>query len=235
MGVKNNSRILIIPDLHEPYSHPDSLKFLKWCKKKYKPTRIISIGDEIDAHALSYHESDPDLDNAGRELEKAKKYLRPIMDLFPVMDIVESNHGSMIYRKAKSAGIPREAIKNYKEILGAPQGWHWYPDLKIKIGKQEVLFCHGIGANVLNASKDRGVSLVQGHYHSKLCLHWHGTQRNLKFAMNVGSLVNDRSMAMAYGKNFAKRPLMGCGLIINGVPQLIPMFVNKRHRMDMRV
>lgn len=233
MSKINNSRILVISDLHEPYSHPDALKFLQWCKKKYKPTRVVSIGDEIDCHALSYHESDPDLDNAGKELEKAKKYLKPLMELFPVMDLIESNHGSMIYRKAKTAGIPREAIKNYKEILDAPQGWHWHPELRVKIRNKEVLFVHGIGANVLTASKDRGISLVQGHYHSKLCVYWHGTQRNLKFAMNVGSLVNDQSMAMAYGKNFSKRPIMGVGLILDGMPMVVPMFVNGRLRMRM--
>ena len=41
-----NKRILIISDTHCPYHHPDLIPFLKSLKKKYKPDRIIHIGDE---------------------------------------------------------------------------------------------------------------------------------------------------------------------------------------------
>jgi transcriptional regulator with XRE-family HTH domain len=61
----NNQRILTISDLHIPYHHRDSLAFLAYLKAKYKPTRIICLGDELDKHALSYHDSDPDLASAG--------------------------------------------------------------------------------------------------------------------------------------------------------------------------
>ena len=56
-----NKSILIISDTHIPYHHKDVIAFLKGIKKKYKPDRIIHIGDEIDSHAISFHDSDPDL------------------------------------------------------------------------------------------------------------------------------------------------------------------------------
>jgi predicted phosphodiesterase len=57
---KKKQTILVISDLHEPYSHPDTYDFLKACKKKFKPTDIVLSGDEVDAHAimiqtLTYH------------------------------------------------------------------------------------------------------------------------------------------------------------------------------------
>ncbi len=60
--------ILVISDQHIPYHHPQMMDFLKALKKKYKPTRIVNIGDELDHHALSFHDSDSDLPSAGDEL-----------------------------------------------------------------------------------------------------------------------------------------------------------------------
>ena len=61
--------ILIISDTHIPYHHPDLIPFLKAVKKEYKPDKIVHIGDEIDKHAMSFHDSDPDLPSAGDELK----------------------------------------------------------------------------------------------------------------------------------------------------------------------
>ena len=55
-----DKRILVISDMHMPYHHPDSFAFLKAVKKSFDPTRIINIGDEVDNHGISFHDSDPD-------------------------------------------------------------------------------------------------------------------------------------------------------------------------------
>ena len=49
--------------------------------------------DEVDYHALSFHNSDPDLDSAGVELERARATIQQLEKLFPKMDLVHSNHG----------------------------------------------------------------------------------------------------------------------------------------------
>ena len=67
--------ILCISDLHIPYHHPQAFDFLKALKKKIKPDLIVNGGDELDKHALSFHDSDPDLPSAGDELKQSKKYL----------------------------------------------------------------------------------------------------------------------------------------------------------------
>ena len=80
--------ILVISDLHTPYEHPDAVAFLKAVKEKYKPTDVVCIGDEVDFHALSFHDSDPDLDSAGAELERAIEALKPIYKMFPKVTVV---------------------------------------------------------------------------------------------------------------------------------------------------
>jgi len=78
-----NKRILVISDMHIPYHHKDSIKFLKEIKKQFKPDRIINIGDSLDFHAISMHDSNPDLYSAGQELTEARKYIKELESIFP--------------------------------------------------------------------------------------------------------------------------------------------------------
>ena len=74
--------ILCISDLHAPYQHPQAISFLRAIKKKYKPTKILNVGDEVDYHALSFHDTDAELDNAYAELVKARKVIKKLYTLF---------------------------------------------------------------------------------------------------------------------------------------------------------
>ena len=78
-----NKKILVISDLHIPYHHKDSFNFLKEIKKQFKPDTIINIGDSLDFHAISMHDSNPDLFSAGHELQQARKYVKELESIFP--------------------------------------------------------------------------------------------------------------------------------------------------------
>lgn len=228
--MKNCKSILVISDLHCPYQHPDTLSFLAACKKKYNPDTIVCIGDEVDFHALSYHESNPDLDNAGEELNKAIKALKPIYKLFPNCIVVESNHGSMVLRKAITGGIPKKAIRSYNEILEAPKGWKWVDDVILKTELGPVYFCHGKSAAAGKLASLYGCSAVQGHFHEKAQIHYISTPERLMFDMHTGCLANDKSLALQYNKINPKRPIVSIAMIINGLPALVPMVLNSNHR-----
>lgn len=227
----NNTVILIIPDLHFPYCHPDCLDFLSAIKKKFKPTRVILTGDELDYHAMSFHDSDPDLDSSGKELLKALGYIETLVGIFPKADVLESNHGSMKYRKAKHHGMPRHLLKSYNEVLNTPKEWKWHGELILKLPNgSRCKFTHGISANVLAASQASGMSLVQGHHHSLFEIRYWDNYDNLMFGATAGCLIDDQSLAFAYNKLQVKRPILGCLMIIDSVPTLIPMRLNKKKR-----
>ena len=88
--------VLIISDTHIPYHVPELMDFLKLLKKKYKPEKIIHIGDEVDKHAMSFHDSDPDLPSAGDELKLSIPVIQELEKMFPKMDLLDSNHGSLV-------------------------------------------------------------------------------------------------------------------------------------------
>lgn len=230
MANKIAKSLLVISDMHHPYSHPDTLAFLKAVKAKYKPDIVVCIGDEIDAHDMSFHDSDPDLDSAGAELEKAIESLKPIYKLFPNVTVVESNHGSMVFRKALVGKIPKKAIRSYNDILDAPKGWNWVFDTIIKTPLGQVYLCHGKSAAAGKLASQYGMSSIQGHYHEKAQITYISTPEKLMFDAHTGCLADDKSLALGYNKVNAKRPIVSLIVVINGIPQIIPMILKRGGR-----
>lgn len=220
----DNSRILVISDLHAPYQQKKAVQFLSDLKDKYNPTRVICVGDELDHQACSYHEHSPDLYSAGHELIEAKKVIAELHELFPVMDILESNHGSLHLRKSISAGIPKAYIKSYNDILGVGEGWAWHHDMIITLPNgQPCYFTHGKSAKGVTLSQNMSMNCVQGHHHSEFNVTYWSNPLNLFWSMQVGCLVDDKSLAMAYNKLTLRRPIIGCGVIIDSKPVLEAM------------
>ena len=230
-----NSRVLVISDLHCPYQHPDAVRFLTAIKEKYNPDRIINIGDEVDNHAMSFHPSDASLYSAGDELKAAREVIWQIEALYPKVDVMESNHGSLAYRKAMVAGIPKEILRPYKSVLDVKY-WKWHPELTITLSdKQPCFFHHGKSANSFLALRDIGMNFVQGHFHEKYNIHYHGTGERLKWVIATGCLVDDHSLAMAYNNVNLKRPIIGCSIILDGQPHLLPLVMNRKGRWNGRL
>lgn len=231
---EDNSCILHICDTHSPYSHPDLIPFLTAVKEHYKPTRVIHGGDEVDCHALSFHDSDPALDAAGPELHKARQGIAALHALFPEMQILHSNHGSLIYRRALKYGIPAEYLKSYREILfpeGGGQGWSWHDKVRLTLPNGEcVQFQHQCSGDVVTAAAHERASLVLSHEHSKFSVVYSASRAALYFGMYGGCLLDADSLAFAYGKVYPKKPIIGCSIIINSQPILVPMLLSKGGR-----
>ena len=141
------SSILVIPDTHAPYHHPDTLPFLEYVKSTYGPfEKYVHLGDETDGAAWKYHEVDPGLDNPDREFANALEFMHELYAFTEgKCNILESNHGSLAYRKARTGKIPNQIMRQaYERALNAPPEWAWHPDLVIETPSGPVLFLHGI-------------------------------------------------------------------------------------------
>lgn len=224
LALVDNSRILFISDMHIPYHHQNTIPFLKMLKERYSPTRIICLGDECDKHALSFWSKDPDLMSAGDELRAALPVIAELHDMFPVMDILDSNHGSLVWRKAKEHGIPRHYIKSYNDVLEVGEGWKWYDDMVLDLSDgQQVYVHHGKSSDAIKTSQAMGMSHVCGHYHNSFGVKYWANPQGLFWAMNSGCMINDSSLAFAYNNVNLHRPIIGTSLLIDGVPILEAM------------
>jgi len=231
-----NKSVLLISDQHAPYHHQDTLAFLKAIKEEIQPDRVINLGDETDQHAWSFHSSEPDLLSPGNELKAAKKYITELHSIFPVMDLVESNHGSLFFRKALANGLPYDLFKPYNQLWGVGDSWLWHFDLSIKLPNgQSCYFHHGKNADVTKLSKAMSMNAIQGHYHEKFKIEYWRNPSQTYWGMQTGCLIDHKSMAFAYNKNNLHRPILGTGVIVDSRPALVPMELTKSGKWDKKL
>jgi hypothetical protein len=224
-------KILVISDQHMPFEHPDTFSFLAAIKRRYKPDRIINIGDEVDNNDISFHDSDKDLPSAGDELKLAMKKLKRLEQLFPIMTIVDSNHGSLAIRRFKHHGIPMKYLASNHQIYGVGKGWQWVNDINLTLPNgTNCYFVHGIAKNGKQLAAQRGTNVVQGHYHTEFRIDYISNPNNLLWSMQVGCLIDKKSLAFTYDKLNLQRPIIGVGMVINSQPLLLPMILNKKGR-----
>jgi hypothetical protein len=228
------SRILFLSDTHAPYHHPDLIEFLKSMKDRFKPTSIIHGGDEIDQHALSFHDSDPNLLSAGQELEQARMFVQELHELFPVMRICDSNHGSLHYRRAKAHGIPVEYLRTYREVLfpdGGGEGWSWHSVIRVdQEDGRPLQFQHQAAGDLMKAAAHEGANLYVGHEHSKYGIGYGANAVSTYHSVYGGCTLDPASLAFAYGKLMISKPVLGITVVLGGRPCLIPMQLDKHGR-----
>ena len=189
------------------------MSYLDFCLDtyhQYKCTDVIFIGDIIDNHYSSYHETDADGLGGGDELELAVSKIANWYKAFPIAKVLIGNHDRMIMRKAQTSSIPSKWIKSYQDVLEVP---NW--DFLERYVLNDVQYIHGEAGTARTKSKADMQSTVQGHLHTQAyCEYTVG--RNFKiFGMQIGCGIDFSSYAMAYAKA-GKKPAVGCGVVIGG-------------------
>jgi metallophosphoesterase superfamily enzyme len=212
---------LVIADIHEPISHPEYLKFCRKVRRKYRCDHIHFVGDVIDWTAISFHAKHPQCPGSGDEYDLAKEGVRKWYKEFPEATVCIGNHDRRPQRLASSVNIPEFILKDFNELWDTP-GWEWKDDFIF----DDVYFFHGEGYRgktpALNASVDMGMNVVMGHTHCSPQICYRANPLRSYFGMDVGCGIDVDSYAMSYGKQWKKghKPVLACGVIINGHPYL---------------
>ena len=203
------SNVLVIGDLHEPFCLD---KYLDWCIEQYHTyncTEIVFIGDIIDNHYASYHETSADGMGGLDELELAIKRIARWYNAFSKATVIIGNHDRIIMRKSQTSSIPSKWIKSYKEVLEVPN-WNFLE----RYVKDGVQFLHGEGGTARTKCRADMMNTVQGHLHTQAyCEHYVG-QNFRVFGLQTGCGIDHESYAMAYAK-YGKKPAIGCAVILN--------------------
>ncbi|QDP68060.1 MAG: hypothetical protein GOVbin3264_41 [Prokaryotic dsDNA virus sp.] len=201
--------VLVIGDLHEPFCLDKYIDFCYNTYLKYNCTQVIFIGDIIDNHYSSYHETNPDGLSGGDELDLAIKKISKWYKTFSKAIVILGNHDRMVMRKAQTSDIPKKWIKSYKEVLGVPN-WKFVE----RYVQDEVQYIHGEGGTARTKCRADMMNTVQGHLHTQAyCEHYVG-QNYRVFGMQVGCGIDHESYAMAYAK-YGKKPAIGCSVVLN--------------------
>ena len=227
-------RVLIIGDTHCPVMLDGYVEFLQETYDKYDCTRVVHIGDVVDWAAISYHKTPLTPTTPEDEYHAAKEQLSLLVDAFPVAQVTLGNHGDLPWRRASDVGIFPELIKDPATMWDTPE-WEWLPryvDLEI----DGVMYRHGdkalggMHAAYKNA-KSEFRSVVQGHMHAQLGVWYHANANKMVFGLQTGCGVDASSAAMSYGIVYSAKPIIGCGVVLEGQEaHAVPMRRGNRYQ-----
>ena len=214
----DGNRILVISDLHAPFVHPDALKHCKKVYKEYECNQVVCISDVIDNSATTRWEVNPDGKSAKDELDEAIKILSQWYKAFPVAYVTTGNHEARIMKKLQRGSVSSKWLKDLNEVLEVPD---WTFVNEIIIGKTKYL--HGEGcSSTLQSLLQSSTNIVFGHFHSKFEIIYNQD----RFAMCVGWLGDRDALAFNYARTFVKQQILGCAVVLNDHPILVPMQLN---------
>jgi metallophosphoesterase superfamily enzyme len=220
-GLKSKeNRILVIGDLHEPFCLDGYREFCLEQSEKFNTNRTIFIGDVIDNHYASYHETDADGMGGGQELDLSINKIAKWRDAFPKADVIIGNHDRLIMRKAQTSAIPSKWIKSYKDVLEVPE-WNFVERLVI----DDVQYIHGEGGTARTKCKADLMSTVQGHLHTQAYTEYVVGQNFKIYGSQVGCGINHKAYAMAYAK-YGKKPAIGCMVVLDNGKTPINLLMN---------
>lgn len=205
---KNN--VIFIGDLHAPWILDG---YLDWCKEeqeKYNCGTVIFSGDLLDSGSWSYHEHNPDGLAPRDELRAAKNQLKYVYKLFPEATSLLGNHDLLVSRKAKTAGLSQEFIKDYPSLIEAPKKWSF----RHQYYKNNVLYKHGDVGDAFKCAVESRMSTCQGHVHSKTFVQWSVSEKDAIFGLQVGCGLDRDQYAFDYAKPFNKKPIISLGLVL---------------------
>tara|TARA_A200000159_G_scaffold145491_1_gene151119 strand:+ start:176 stop:994 length:819 start_codon:yes stop_codon:yes gene_type:complete len=206
----SDKRVLVVGDLHCPFDLDGYLNFCIETYLKHKCNAVVFIGDVIDNHYSSYHETDPDGMGGRDELDLAIERISPYYKAFPDAYVTIGNHDRLVMRKSMTGNVPKRWIKSYSEVLETP-GWTFTDYVDI----DDVQYIHGENGTARTRSVMEMCSVVQGHRHTEMYTQWSFGKDRSVFGMQVGCGIDASSYAMGYCKH-GKKPAIGCGVILDG-------------------
>lgn len=164
-------RILIVPDCHHPYVDQTAWSVLLAAGKRFKPDRIIVLGDFWDGYCISQHRKDP---NRNRLLETEIEACNKALDQLDALGakhkhFLQGNHEESLERYLADRAPELFNMVQFPKLTRLKErGWSWTPYRQmIRVGK--VYYTHDVGSAGPKAHEaaeaDVQSNVVIGHTH----------------------------------------------------------------------
>ena len=212
------SRVLVIGDTHCSGMRSGYVSFLQSIAEMHNINRVVHIGVLVDWTSISFHDKAPSLRNSTQEYKLAKKQGALLARAFPKADWLIGNHDCLTQRQADMVGLPSDVLRDYNDL--------WQIDWKVhprfaSLVIDGVIYKHGDSGRggqdaAFNQAKDNFRSTVLGHFHSSAGVKWWANPEFRVFGMAVGCGIDASKLQFEYGRKITKKPILGCGVVING-------------------
>lgn len=231
--IANSKRpVGVFGDTHMPFDHPNYLRFLIDTFAEYGVGEIVCMGDLVDNHAISRHQTETSAKSAYDELDSAIAKVAQYVKAFPNVKMCKGNHDDIPARQAATIGIGDRYLKSFSELLHLPDSWI----IKNAYAMDGVLYKHGINClgkdGAINTATYERMSTVIGHSHAFAGCKYTANHRDIIFGMNVGCGIDIDAYAFEYGKFAAHRPILGCGIVYSSTNAIFVPMGDKYFRHD---
>ena len=220
------SNILILPDMHYPFQHPDTTDIVRDAIKYYDIDEVLCTGDLLDGYYASLYKKSPHSQSASQELKASIKNLKSLYRVLgdlPVK-IAIGNHDIRHMKRAFEANLPAELFLELKALIEAPAHWKFADKFRLP---GNIIMEHGEGYSgqsaPMNLIKNLRANAIIGHLHSQFSITYHNNGDKCLWAMICGCLIDIDSYAFEYGRAFKDKPICGFGIISDRTPILIPV------------
>ncbi len=208
--IRKRHTVGVIGDTHCPFDHPRYAEFCHDTFREHGVTQVVHIGDLVDNHAISRHQTETVADSAMYEYRLAIERLKKYFELFPELILLEGNHDTIPIRQLATLGIPQVYLKDLHELWELPATWKTAYEMII----DDVYYFHGIGSSgktpAYNRALGNRMSTVQGHTHTGFGVKYHANPSNIVFGADTGCGIDADQYAFEYGRAFVNKPILGC-------------------------
>ena len=232
--------IVCVSDLQVPYHDKRAVANLAAFIKAYKPTEVVSVGDEMDMQTISKWSKGTPLEyerSIGRDRDETTRVLESLR----VKHIIRSNHTDRLYntvmmRAPGLLGLPELDLPEFLRLdsIGATYHTKPYelaPNWLLMHGDEGSMKSTG-GLTALGLAMRTGKSVVCGHTHRMGLTHhtqsYRGGKPKTIWGLELGNLMDYRNAKYIKAGLFTWQ--QGFGILhVDGktvVPQLVPIVNN---------
>jgi len=212
------SRVLAVGDLHCPGMLDEYPYFLKEIYEQWDCDTVVFIGDVIDWHAINFHGKHSETPGVADEINETRLQIDVLKDFFPVATWLIGNHDALPKRRADESGLPSNILKSEQTFWEVD--WEVIPRFG-HILVDGVRYSHGeTGAGGAEAALKQAISCgrstVIGHHHQAAGVRWGANEERRFFGLSTGSGLDWKRLQFQYGRKFANKPPIGCGVVLDG-------------------
>lgn len=216
----NPNNVLVIWDLHEPYSLDWYLRFCRETQEQFDCWTVIYIWDIIDFQSISYHEKIVEELNPAWEIAEARVRLKQRYSTFPTATVLMGNHDNLAYRKARTIWIPREFIQDPNTIFQAPD-WYTFVDELIL---DNVLYTHWSSSNAFKKCILEWINMVSWHTHTQCGVIYYQNRFWKTWWLQTWVGIDYSRHTFDYAKQSSKNPITACWVVMDWwrLPIIVP-------------
>jgi predicted phosphodiesterase len=223
------SKILIVPDVHLPFTDFKAIANIIKFSKKFKPDYIVQVGDLYDQYCFSRFRRSLDLVNPEEEIKAARKLAehmwKALKESSPKADCFQllGNHDSRMMKKILEKCPEFESlVADRIADLFSFKGVETKYDDRDYIEIENILFMHGFMCGLSKHLHQFNQSIVVGHSHQG-GVFFEKHKDKILFELNAGHVGDTKSRPFAYLPTKISKSTKGFGIIEDGVPSFRPL------------